>query len=200
MNYLVFVIFDLVLFYSHHGHNPLQNFHDKHPALTEWHTLYILAAIICIARRKKKKNQSAKFLWSASRKSNKDRDTHTQYTNHSAMLSIILEQYDYKALTKSYMDIFNSKKFAQFLNTTQTGYAHSSSGIEFSVFMKTIFTSLCFCTIQLTLFCLLRSVFNYLYQPRCFCVPIGERMEVLPRGFSNGLFLLWNVVSILIYH
>lgn len=103
------------------------------------------------------------------------------------MLSIILEQYDYKALTKSYMDIFNSKKFAQFLNTTQTGYAHSSSGIEFSVFMKTIFTSLCFCTIQLTLFCLLRSVFNYLYQPRCFCVPIGERMEVLPRGFFKWI-------------
>ncbi|RCK59648.1 putative membrane protein C24H6.13 [Candida viswanathii] len=103
------------------------------------------------------------------------------------MLSIILEQYDYKALTKSYMDIFNSKKFAQFLNTTQTGYAHSSSGIEFSVFMKTIFTSLCFCTIQLTLFCLLRSVFNYLYQPRCFCVPIAERMEVLPRGFFKWI-------------
>ena len=102
------------------------------------------------------------------------------------MLSITVEQYDYQTLTKSYMDIFNSQKFAQFLNTTQTGFAHSSSGIEFSVLMKTLFTSLCFCTIQLTLFCLLRPVFNYLYQPRCFCVPINERMETLPRGFLNG--------------
>lgn len=81
------------------------------------------------------------------------------------------------------MEFFNSKQFANFLNTTQTGSAHSTSGIDFSVFMKTLFTSICFCTIQLTLFCLLRSVFNSLYQPRCFCVPINERMEVLPRGF-----------------
>ncbi|KAL6452027.1 RSN1 Uncharacterized protein RSN1 [Candida maltosa Xu316] len=99
------------------------------------------------------------------------------------MSSITSDHYDYKALTRSYMEIFNSQKFAQFLNTTQSGFAHSTAGIEFSVFMKTIFTSLCFCIIQLTLFCLLRSVFNYLYQPRCFCVPIDERMEVLPRGF-----------------
>lgn len=103
------------------------------------------------------------------------------------MLSITVEQYDYQTLTKSYMDIFNSQKFAQFLNTTQTGFAHSSSGIEFSVLMKTLFTSLCFCTIQLTLFCLLRPVFNYLYQPRCFCVPINERMETLPRGFFKWI-------------
>lgn len=103
------------------------------------------------------------------------------------MLSITVEQYDYQTLTKSYMDIFNSQKFAQFLNTTQTGFAHSSSGIEFSVLMKTLFTSLCFCTIQLTLFCLLRPVFNYLYQPRCFCVPINERMETLPREFFKWI-------------
>ena len=99
------------------------------------------------------------------------------------MLSIDIQQNDYKTLTQTYMEFFNSKQFANFLNTTQTGSAHSTSGIDFSVFMKTLFTSICFCTIQLTLFCLLRSVFNSLYQPRCFCVPINERMEVLPRGF-----------------
>ena len=46
------------------------------------------------------------------------------------MLSITVEQYDYQTLTKSYMDIFNSQKFAQFLNTTQTGFAHSSSELN----------------------------------------------------------------------
>ena len=104
-------------------------------------------------------------------------------TSSQAMLSIDIQQNDYKTLTQTYMEFFNSKQFATFLNTTQTGSAHTASGIDFSVFMKTLFTSICFCTIQLTLFCLLRSVFNSLYQPRCFCVPINERMEVLPRGF-----------------
>lgn len=99
------------------------------------------------------------------------------------MLSIDIQQNDYKTLTQTYMGFFNSKQFTNFLNTTQTGSAHSTSGIDFSVFMKTLFTSICFCTIQLTLFCLLRSVFKFLYQPRCFCVPVNERMEVLPRGF-----------------
>ncbi|KAG7665999.1 SPO75 [[Candida] subhashii] len=97
------------------------------------------------------------------------------------------EQYDYGALTRSYMGIFNSQRFSRFLNTTQTGAAHSASGLDFGLFMKTLFTSLCFCTIQLTLFCLFRSVFNFLYQPRCFCVPINERMECLPRGFLNWI-------------
>ncbi|EGW35496.1 uncharacterized protein SPAPADRAFT_146813 [Spathaspora passalidarum NRRL Y-27907] len=95
--------------------------------------------------------------------------------------------YDYSALTKTYMSIFNSQRFSQFLNTTQTGSAHSSSGIDFGLFSKTLFTSLCFCIIQLTLFCLFRSVFNFLYQPRCFCVPVNERMECLPRGFLNWI-------------
>ncbi|KAI3405558.2 SPO75 [Candida oxycetoniae] len=85
------------------------------------------------------------------------------------------------------MDFFNSDKFTNFLNTTQTGSAHSSHGIDFPIFMQTLFTSICFCTIQLTLFCLLRSIFNYLYQPRCFCVPINERMEILPRGFIKWI-------------
>ncbi|KAI5966126.1 SPO75 [Candida margitis] len=101
------------------------------------------------------------------------------------MSSIDIQQNDYKTLTQTYMEFFNSKQFANFLNTTQTGSAHSSSGIDFSVFIKTLFTSICFCTIQLTLFCLIRSVFNSLYQPRCFCVPVNERMEVLPRGFMK---------------
>ncbi|CAK9441291.1 uncharacterized protein LODBEIA_P51600 [Lodderomyces beijingensis] len=103
------------------------------------------------------------------------------------MSSFDNQHYEYRKLTRTYMDFFYSDKFTKFLNTTQTGSAHSSHGIDFPIFMKTMFTSICFCTIQLTLFCLLRSVFNFLYQPRCFCVPVNERMEVLPRGFVKWI-------------
>ncbi|KAK6454997.1 uncharacterized protein RJT20DRAFT_97774 [Scheffersomyces xylosifermentans] len=97
------------------------------------------------------------------------------------------DSYDYSALTSSYMGIFYSQKFEQFLKTTQTGYAHSTSGIEFSFLFKTVFTSLCLCTIQLTFFCFFRSIFKYIYQPRCYCVPVKERMEPLPRGFLSWI-------------
>ncbi|KAK6205121.1 uncharacterized protein RJT21DRAFT_132223 [Scheffersomyces amazonensis] len=106
---------------------------------------------------------------------------------------------NYTELTKSYMGVLYSPKFAQFLNTTQTGYAHSSSGTEINLLLKTLFTSLCFCTVQLTCFCFFRSIFKFLYQPRCYCVPVNQRMDPLPRGFltwvmptikcSNGFYL-----------
>ncbi|KAK6465668.1 hypothetical protein DFJ63DRAFT_333086 [Scheffersomyces coipomensis] len=98
---------------------------------------------------------------------------------------------NYTELTKNYMGVLYSSKFAEFLNTTQTGYAHSSSGIEFNLLLKTLFTSLCFCTVQLTFFCFFRSIFKYLYQPRCYCVPTNERMDPLPRGF-----LTWIIPTI----
>lgn len=97
-------------------------------------------------------------------------------------MSYPLSNYDYYELTKSYMGIFYSRTFSEFLNTTQTGAAHYSSGMEFSILVKSVFTSLCFCTIQFTLFCFLRPILKSLYQPRCFCVPNNVRMEMLPPG------------------
>ncbi|CUM62945.1 uncharacterized protein PRCAT00000505001 [Priceomyces carsonii] len=99
------------------------------------------------------------------------------------MLTILsLDGNDFNELTRSYMGFFHSPEFEQFLNTTQTGYAHESAGIEFSLLVRTLSTSLCFCTAQLIFFCFLRPIFKFLYQPRCYCVPINERMDPLPDG------------------
>lgn len=94
---------------------------------------------------------------------------------------------NYADLTKSYMNFFYTKEFSQFLNTTQTGYAHSSRGIKFTVLLKSFFTSLFFCTIQLVFFCFFRSVFRYLYQPRCYFVPLNKRVKPLPNGFLSWI-------------
>ncbi|KAG7191992.1 uncharacterized protein KQ657_002599 [Scheffersomyces spartinae] len=94
---------------------------------------------------------------------------------------------DYSALTKSYMGIFDNGMFESVLNTTQTGYAHSSSGTTVSQLTKTIVAPLCLCVIKLTLFCYLRPLFLFLYQPRCVCVPTNERMNPLPNGFWHWL-------------
>ncbi|CAH2353897.1 sporulation-specific protein 75 [[Candida] railenensis] len=97
----------------------------------------------------------------------------------------VRDVYNYTELTRSYMGIFYSDRFAKFLNTTQTGHAHSSSGMQFSILVKSIFTSLCLCSLQLTLFCFFRPIFKSLYQPRCYCVPNDERMDLLPSGFLS---------------
>lgn len=109
------------------------------------------------------------------------------------MLTIFpTDDVDYTELTKSYMAIFDTQAFYQFLNTTQTGVAHSSSGTEFSLLLKGIITSLSLCTIQLMMFCFFRNIFKSLYQPRCYCVPINERTEPLPKGFFNWILpTLW---------
>lgn len=95
--------------------------------------------------------------------------------------------YDYAALTKSYMGIFDNAAFESLLNTTQTGYAHSSSGTTLSQLTKTVVAPLCICMIKLTLFCYFRPLFRFLYQPRCVCVPTNERMNPLPAGFWQWL-------------
>lgn len=95
--------------------------------------------------------------------------------------------YDYTALTDSYMGVFNTQSFYQFLNTTQTGYAHTSSGTELGYLLRSVVTSLTLCTIQLTMFCLFRNIFKTLYQPRCYCVPTNERIDPLPKGFFNWI-------------
>lgn len=112
------------------------------------------------------------------------------------MLSLLsAEDYDYGELTSSYMSAFNTHYFSQFLNTTQTGYAHTSSGTEFSLLLKAIFTSLTLCVIQLTMFCFFRNIFKTLYQPRCYCVPVEDRIEPLPKGYINWIMpvLLYNI-------
>lgn len=106
------------------------------------------------------------------------------------MLFLIYEDstdVDYDELTHHYMGFFSLEPFQQFLNTTQNGAAHSSSGIGISILLQNVATSLCFCIIQLTCFCLLRSFFKFLYQPRCYYVPISQRMEPLPRGLLTWI-------------
>lgn len=104
------------------------------------------------------------------------------------MLTIVsAEDFDYSELTRTYMGIFYSQKFDEFLNTSQTGFAHTSAGIELSLLLKSLYTSLCFCIFQLTLFSFFRSIFKVLYQPRSYCVPINERMEPLPKGFFSWI-------------
>lgn len=106
------------------------------------------------------------------------------------MLYLIYEEsndIDYNELTHHYLDIFSLEKFQQFLNTTQNGAAHSSSGIDFSILLQNVATSLCLCIIQLTCFCLFRSLFKFLYQPRCYYVPVSQRMEPLPKGLLNWI-------------
>lgn len=96
------------------------------------------------------------------------------------------DNYEYFELSKSYMGVMYSQRFARLLNTTQNGAAHLSLGMRFLILIKSLFTSCCFCVLQLTLFCFFRPIFKSLYQPRCYCVPNDERMELLPRGL-----LLW---------
>lgn len=104
------------------------------------------------------------------------------------MLGILSgEVYDYSELTDSYMDFFNTQGFYQFLNTTQTGSAHTSSGTELSLLLQTVFTSLSLCLIQLTMFCFFRNIFKSIYQPRCYCVPTNERVEPLPKGLLGWI-------------
>lgn len=112
------------------------------------------------------------------------------------MLTILeVDDYDYGELARSYMDVFNTQSFHQFLNTTQTGYAHSASGTELSSLLRSIFTSLTLCTIQLTMFCFFRNIFKSLYQPRCYFVPVNERIDPLPKGFINWIIptLSYNI-------
>ena len=95
---------------------------------------------------------------------------------------------DYNRLTNTYMGIFHTQKFAEFLNTSQVGYAHSASGLEFSLLLKSLGTSLFLCGFQISLFCVFRTLFKVLYQPRSYCVPISERMQPLPKGFLKWVF------------
>lgn len=105
------------------------------------------------------------------------------------MLTIIPpDDSNYSELTRTYMGIFYSQSFDGFLNTTQTGYAHTSAGIELSLLLKTLYTSVCFCTVQITFFCFFRSIFKSLYQPRSYCVPRNERIEPLPSGFLTWIW------------
>lgn len=80
------------------------------------------------------------------------------------------------------MRILTTDSFELLLNSAQIGYAHLSWGTEFSIVIQSILSSLCFCILQLGQFCILRSLFCNLYQPRSYCVPKRERVSPLPRG------------------
>lgn len=90
------------------------------------------------------------------------------------------------------MRVFYSSTFEEFLYTSQTGYAHKASGTELNSLIETVITSLALCTLQLTLFCYFRPIFKHLYQPRCFCVPVEERMQPLPNGFFSWIIPTMN--------
>lgn len=102
--------------------------------------------------------------------------------------------YNYtSALSSSYMKLFvNLETLLTFLNTSQTGFAHKSSGTDLSVFFKHLVTSLGLCLVQITLFCYFRTIFKFLYQPRCYYVPTDERMDPLPDGFFDWIIPTWR--------
>ena len=82
--------------------------------------------------------------------------------------------------------------FVGFLDNDQTGSAHLSYGTDVNVLLKHLMTSLCICLIEILLFCYLRAICVYVYQPRCFCTPEGERMELPPQGFFDWVKPSWN--------
>ncbi|ODV78127.1 DUF221-domain-containing protein [Suhomyces tanzawaensis NRRL Y-17324] len=98
------------------------------------------------------------------------------------MLTIETDHFDYNELTKVYLGGLHLSRLDQFLNTSQTGFAHSSSGTEVTTLLKGLFTAVSICMLQLLFFCLLRPTIKNIYQPRCYYVPVRERMEPLPDG------------------
>lgn len=102
-------------------------------------------------------------------------------------------QNNYSSLVYSFLKFFvDPEVFVGFLNNDQTGSAHTSYGTDVSVLLKHLMTSLCICLIEIFLFCYLRAICIYIYQPRCFCTPEVERMELLPQGFFDWVKPSWN--------
>lgn len=78
-------------------------------------------------------------------------------------------QYDFSTLATSYLGFFvDSETLLTFLNTTQTGLAHTASGTDFSVLMKHLLVSLCICLLEILCFSYLRIYLKNLYQPLVF--------------------------------
>ncbi|OBA23910.1 DUF221-domain-containing protein [Metschnikowia bicuspidata var. bicuspidata NRRL YB-4993] len=102
-------------------------------------------------------------------------------------------QNSYSSIVYSFLKFFvDPEVFVRFLNNDQTGSAHMSYGTDVSVLLKHLMTSLCICLIEIFLFCYLRAICVYIYQPRCFCTPEGERMELLPQGFFDWIKPSWK--------
>lgn len=75
-------------------------------------------------------------------------------------------------------DLIALDPFDGFLNTTQTGSAHQSSGTELQELLKHFTASVCICIIEITFFCYLRVVYRSIYLPICDQKPKrGERDE-----------------------
>lgn len=74
--------------------------------------------------------------------------------------------YDYSGLATSYMSYFvDPDTLLTFLNTQQTGFAHSASGTDIAVLMKHLLISLSICILEILLFSYIRTCFRYIYQP-----------------------------------
>lgn len=102
--------------------------------------------------------------------------------------------YDYTStLVSSYIGLFiDPKKFLNLFNTAQTGSAHISSGTDLPLFVRYLAASLGLCVVLLLLFSYLRAALGSFYHPRCYSVPVHERMEPPPRGYLNWILPVWS--------
>lgn len=104
------------------------------------------------------------------------------------MLTMEVEETeDYRSLVSSFMGLFYSSKFELFLNTTLNGTAHTASGTDFKMLLKTISTSICICAVQLAFFCFFRPILKNIYQPRSYYVSTKERMAPLSDGMLDWI-------------
>lgn len=94
----------------------------------------------------------------------------------------------YQTFASSYLSLFINPDFIEnFLKSTQSGFAHQSSGTELSVLLKHLEASLCICVVELTFFCYFRMVLKSIYQPRSYALPKEERLETLPDEFFGWI-------------
>lgn len=103
-------------------------------------------------------------------------------------------QYDYTSISHSFTRFFfNPERFVTFLNTTQTGFAHTSFGTDLEVLGKHIMTMFCIFIVEVSLFCYLRPIFKSIYQPRFSDFHNGAKMENSPPGFLDWVLPTWEM-------
>lgn len=81
-------------------------------------------------------------------------------------MSIDEVRYDYSGVATSYMSYFiDAQTLLQFLNTQQTGFAHSATGTDIAVLLKHLVASLALCILEILLFSYLRICSKNIYNP-----------------------------------
>lgn len=83
--------------------------------------------------------------------------------------------------------------YLDFLNTPQSGTAHRSLGISTRTFVSSLIASILCTAVQTLVFCYLRPKLKTIYQPRCYYVEEGHRVEPLPSKFFGWIAPLWNL-------